>query len=425
MYFLYNILVFAIRFMLKTAALFTKKIRLFIDGRKETASKIQHVISKTDQVIWMHCASLGEFEQGRPILEKLKVQYPTHKLVLTFFSPSGYEVVKNYKMADVICYLPLDSRQNAKNFLDMVHPELAVFVKYEFWPNFLKELDIRKVKTILVSGIFREDQAFFKWYGGWIRKSLNAFEHFFVQDENSKTLLNGINFSNVTVSGDTRFDRVYEITKQDNQLGFIEEFKNDNYTLVAGSTWKEDEELLVDYINNSASEKEKFIIAPHNINSEDILRLKKSISKRTALFSEKSLGRTDLIQSEKTLDENKPENVQVYIIDTVGLLTKIYSYADVAYVGGGYTKSGVHNVLEPATFGVPIIIGPNYHKFIEAVDLVNAEACFVVNESKKLSVLLKKLFKSKQNRDKAGNTALKYVIEKTGATDKILYYLKR
>ena len=425
MYFLYNILVFAVRFILKIAALFTKKIRLFIDGRKETASKIQHVISKTDQVIWMHCASLGEFEQGRPILEKLKVQYPTHKLVLTFFSPSGYEVVKNYKMADVICYLPLDSRQNAKNFLDMVHPELAVFVKYEFWPNILKELEIRKVKTILVSAIFREDQAFFKWYGGWMRKSLNAFEHFFVQDENSKTLLNGINFSNVSVSGDTRFDRVYEITKQDNQLSFIEEFKNDNYTLVAGSTWKEDEELLVDYINSSASENEKFIIAPHNINSEDIQRLKNSISKRTALFSEKSFRKTDLAQSEKALEEHKLKDLQVYIIDTVGLLTKIYSYADVAYVGGGYTKSGVHNVLEPATFGVPIIIGPNYHKFIEAVDLVNAEACFVVNESKKLSVLLKKLFKSKQNRDKAGNTALKYVIEKTGATDKILYYLKR
>ena len=410
MYFLYNILVFIAGFILKTTALFNKKIRLFVDGRRETVSKIQHVISKKDRVIWMHCASLGEFEQGRPILEKLKVQYPIHKVVLTFFSPSGYEVMKNYEMADVICYLPLDSKQNVKRFLDMVNPELVFFVKYEFWPNILKELKIREVKTILISGIFRGDQAFFKWYGSWMRKTLSAFDHFFVQDEKSKGLLNNINFTNVSVSGDTRFDRVYEITKQDNQLSFIEEFKNDHYTLVAGSTWHEDEELLVDYINNSASEKEKFIIAPHNINSEEIERLKKSIIKKTILFSERN-----------TNDLNE---FQVIIIDAVGLLTKIYSYADVAYVGGGYTKSGVHNVLEPATFGVPIIIGPNYHKFNEAVDLVNEEACFVINESKKLSVLLDKLFQLKRNREKAGTKALNYVIEKTGATAKILYYLK-
>ncbi len=425
MYFLYNILVFIVSLILKIAALFNKKIKLFVDGRKKTTSKIQKIIFKTDQVIWMHCASLGEFEQGRPIIEKLKEQYPTYKLVLTFFSPSGYEVVKNYEMADVVCYLPLDSKQKAKRFLDMVNPKLVVFVKYEFWPNILKELNKRNVKTILISGIFRENQAFFKWYGGWMRKSLNAFEHFFVQNENSKLLLNRINFKNVTVSGDTRFDRVYEITKQDNQLTFIEEFKNNNYTLVAGSTWKEDEELLVDYINNSASEKEKFIIAPHNINAEEIERLKNSITKKTALFSEKHFDERDLSNDQKYQHAKKLKDFQVFIIDTVGILTKIYSYATVAYVGGGFTKSGVHNVLEPATFGIPIIIGPNYHKFNEAIDLVKEEACFVVNDSKKLSVLLNKLFQLKQNREKAGNKALDYVIDKTGATTKILYYLKR
>jgi len=417
MNFLYNILVLIVGFSLKIIALFNAKIKLFIEGRKETFLKLTSVISKEDNVIWFHCASLGEFEQGRPIIEKLKEQHPTYKLVLTFFSPSGYEVRKKYEMADVVCYLPLDSKRNVNKFLDVVHPELVIFVKYEFWPNVLKELKNRAIKTILISAIFRENQAFFKWYGSWMRKSLNAFEHFFVQDKNSEELLNTIKFTNVTVSGDTRFDRVYEITKQNNQLQFIETFKNNRYTLVAGSTWKQDEELLVDYINNSASAKEKFIIAPHNINPEAINDLKKSITKKTILFSEKKF------ESSKEIEDLA--NVQVFIIDTVGILTKIYSYADIAYVGGGFTKSGVHNVLEPATFGIPIIIGPNYNKFNEAIDLVKEEACFTINNSEKLSVLLNMLFKQKQNRLAAGNKALNYVVEKTGATTKIINYLEK
>ncbi|WP_456377263.1 3-deoxy-D-manno-octulosonic acid transferase [Lutibacter sp.] len=411
MYFIYNILILITGFALKIIAVFTIKIKLFVEGRTTTFQKLKSVISKDDEVIWFHCASLGEFEQGRPILEKLKEENPTHKLVLTFFSPSGYEVRKNYKLADVVCYLPLDTQSNAKKFLDIVHPKLVVFVKYEFWPNILRELKEREVKTILVSGIFRENQAFFKWYGGWMQKSLAVFSHFFVQDKNSEVLLNSIGFSNVTVSGDTRFDRVYEITKQDNRLSFIEEFKENKYTLVAGSTWKEDEELLVNYINKEASAEEKFIIAPHNINKEEILKLKNSIHKKAVLFSER--------------ENLNLKEYQVFIIDTVGILTKIYSYATIAYVGGGYTKSGIHNILEPATFEIPIVIGPNYHKFKEAIDLVKEDACFTVNDSKKLSVLLKKLFHLKQFREEAGKKALKYVIEKTGATTKILYYLRK
>ena len=411
MYFLYNILVLSASFFLNIIAKFNKKLKLFVEGRNQTFQKLSNVISENDKVIWFHCASLGEFEQGRPILEKLKEQYPTYKIVLTFFSPSGYEVRKDYKLADVVCYLPLDTKLNARKFLDITHPELVFFVKYEFWPNILNELKKRSIKTLLVSGIFRKNQVFFKWYGGWMRKALNAFEHFFVQDKNSKILLHSINFNNVTVSGDTRFDRVYEITKQDNRLLFIEEFKDNKYTIVAGSTWKEDEELLVKYINNEASENEKFIIAPHNIKKEEIQKLKNSINKKVVLFSEK--------------EQKELNKYQVFIIDTVGILTKIYSYATIAYVGGGYTKSGVHNVLEPATFGIPIVIGPNYHKFNEAIDLVNEEACFVISDSKKLSVLLSKLFQLKQFRETAGNNALKYVIDKTGATTKILYYLKK
>ena len=410
MYFLYNILVFIAGFILKIAAPFNKKAKLFVDGRRETASKIQGVITKTDEVIWMHCASLGEFEQGRPIIEKLKWQYPNHKLIVTFFSPSGYEVRKNYETAAIVCYLPIDTKQNAKKFLDLLNPQLAIFVKYEFWPNLLKELKNRNIETLLVSGIFRENQTFFSWYGGWMRKPLNAFSHFFVQNENSKQLLKNINFKNVTVSGDTRFDRVYEITQQNNRLDFISSFKNNMYTLVAGSTWKEDEDLLVDYINNKASEKEKFIVAPHNIKAKDVLELKNSISKKVILFSERNTK--DL------------KDFQVFIIDTVGILTKVFSYANIAYVGGGFTKTGVHNVLEPATFGVPIIIGPNYHKFNEAVELVEKKACFVVDNSQKLSVLLNKFFQKEHDRQKAGKKALSYVINKTGATAKILNYLK-
>ncbi|MFD1293183.1 3-deoxy-D-manno-octulosonic acid transferase [Lutibacter holmesii] len=381
-----------------------------MEGRKETFPKLTKAIQPKDKVIWIHCASLGEFEQGRPIIEKLKTQYPLHKLILTFFSPSGYEVRKNYNEVDVVCYLPLDSNKKVKQFLDIVHPELAIFVKYEFWPNFLRVLKCRNIKTILVSGIFRKDQAFFKWYGGWMRKSLTAFTHFFVQDESSAQLLRKINFENVTVSGDTRFDRVFEITQQNNELRFISEFKNNQYTLVAGSTWKEDEELLVNYINKHASENEKFIIAPHNINSKDIEALKNTISKKVVLFSEKE-------------GENLKE-YQVFIIDTVGILTKIYSYASVAYVGGGYTKSGIHNVLEPATFGVPVVIGPNYYKFNEAIDLVKNEACFVVDNSQKLSVLLNEFFQEKQKREQAGSNAYNYVVSKKGATSKILNFIK-
>ena len=410
MQFLYNILIFKASLVLKIIAIFNKKIKLFVDGRKETFTKLKQHINKTDKVIWMHCASLGEFEQGRPILEKLKEKHPTKKLVLTFFSPSGYEVRKNYKEADVVCYLPLDSAKNAKKFLNIVHPETAIFVKYEFWPNLLKELKIRNIDTILISGIFRKDQAFFKWYGSFMRKALSSFSYFFVQDKLSETLLKSIRIEHVSTCGDTRFDRVYEITKQDNQLDFVSKFKNNCYTLVAGSTWKEDEELLVNYINSSASEKEKFIIAPHNINEKEIQELKNSISKKVVLFSENG--------------EKKLEAYQVFIIDTIGILTKVYSYADIAYVGGGYTKSGVHNVLEPATFGIPIIIGPNYSKFIEVKELVDREACFSVNNSQKLSVLLSSFFIDKIKRLETGSRALNYVINKTGATTKILKYLK-
>ncbi|WP_317038947.1 3-deoxy-D-manno-octulosonic acid transferase [Urechidicola croceus] len=388
--------------------MFNKKIKLFIGGRKETFEKLNSEINSDDKVIWIHCASLGEFEQGRPIIEKIKQKYTNHKIVLTFFSPSGYEVRKNYDGADVVCYLPLDTKSNAKKFLNAIHPDIAIFVKYEFWPNILKALKERNVETILVSGIFRKDQAFFGPFGGWMRKSLKSFSHFFVQDENSQKLLAGIGIQDVIISGDTRFDRVNEIRQQNNHLDFIEEFKQEKLTFVAGSTWKEDEQLIVDYINNKASKEEKFIIAPHNINPKEIKELQNSLNKKTVLFSEK--------------EPQDLKEFQVFIIDTIGILTKIYSYANIAYVGGGF-ETGLHNILEPATFGVPIIIGPKYDKFREAVELVNEGGCFVVYTKDEFNSQLKELFTDENDRTKKGEITKSFINQNIGATKKVLEYI--
>jgi len=406
MYFFYNIAIHFTGFLLKIIAIFNKKLSYFVEGRKETFSKLESAISKKDKTIWFHCASLGEFEQGRPIIEKVKSQFPNYKIVLTFFSPSGYEVRKNYAFADVVAYLPLDTKNNVIKFLEIVHPSMAIFVKYEFWPNILNQLKKRDVETILVSGIFRENQAFFKWYGSWMRKSLKAFSHFFVQNQDSYNLLQNIDFKNITLSGDTRFDRVYEITKQDNHLNFIEDFVQNKYTLVAGSTWQKDETYLVNYINFHASENEKFIIAPHNIHKKTILALKASVHKKTILFS----------------DKEKNNDAQVFIVDTIGILTKIYSYADTAYIGGGF-ENGIHNILEPATFGIPLVIGPNYKKFQEAIDLVKINACYVVNNSTELNTQLSQLFQDKNYRKEKGRVSKEYIENNIGATGLVLNYM--
>jgi len=408
MKFLYNCIVFISALLLPIIGVFHKKIKLFIHGRSKTFSEISKL--KNFKTIWLHAASLGEFEQARPIIEDIKKNYPDYKILVTFFSPSGYEIRKNYNLADVICYLPLDSKSNARKFVKEVNPTLAIFIKYEFWPNLLNELKLKEVPTILVSGILRKKQLFFKSYGGFMRDSLKAFHHFFVQDENSKSLLSSINFDNVTVAGDTRFDRVSKILEQNNSLDFINEFKNDNYTIVAGSTWQEDEELLVDYINNKASEDEKFIIAPHNIKQEPILELQKSIKKKTVLYSQ--------LRHDLNLKE-----YQVFIVDTIGILTKIYATADVAYVGGGL-KTGLHNILEPATFGIPVVIGNKYNKFKEAVDLVKIGGCISIKNKEEFSQTFIN-FKEEENfRKLTGVINKRYIKDNLGATKLIMNYLK-
>jgi 3-deoxy-D-manno-octulosonic-acid transferase len=407
MNFLYNILVFIASIILSFLAIFNKKLKLFVNGRKETFSKISHL--KNENVIWFHAASLGEFEQARPIIEELKKTEKQYKILVTFFSPSGYEVRKDYNLADIVCYLPLDSKLNARKFVEIVNPKFAIFVKYEFWPNILNELKKKDIPTILVSGILREKQIFFKFYGGFMRKSLEAFQHFFVQNQISKDLLKTINFDNVTVSGDTRFDRVSKILEQDNSLDFINEFKDNHYTVVAGSTWQEDEELLVNYINNEASQEDKFIIAPHNIKQEAILELQKSINKNTILYSKKT--GEDL------------SKYQVFIIDTIGILTKIYAAADLAYVGGGL-KTGLHNILEPATFGIPVVIGNKYNKFKEAVDLVKIGGCISINNQEEFTKNFITLKNDENFRKLTGVINKRYIADNLGATDLIMNYLK-
>lgn len=407
MNFLYNITAHLAFFILRITALFNPKIKLFIRGRRTVFSKLSE-LSDNDKVIWFHTASLGEFEQARPIIEKVKTSYKTHKIVLTFFSPSGYEIQKEYPLADIVCYLPFDTRSNVRKFVNKLKPELAVFVKYEFWPNLLNALKKQSIPTILVSGIFRKKQLFFKSYGKWFRNSLQAINHFFVQNGESKTLLESIRFNNVTVSGDTRFDRVFEILQQDNRLAFVDTFKNGQYTVVAGSTWKEDEELLVHYINTKATQDEKFIIAPHAIHKRSIQKLKASINKDAVLFSEK--------------EGKNLSDFQVFIVDTIGLLTKIYAYADVAYVGGGLA-TGLHNILEPATYGIPIVIGNKFEKFKEAVDLVAVKGVISIRNQSEFLAIFIKLKSEEKYRKKTGATNKKYILQNKGATDTIMNYI--
>ena len=410
MFFLYNQIVFIAGFLLKIVALFSPKMALFVKGRKDVFKTLEAKIQANDKSIWFHAASLGEYEQGLPVIEKIKEKYPSHKIIVTFFSPSGYEVRKNNTVANCTVYLPLDTQKNAKQFIELTNPELVFFIKYEYWPNYLNELKKRNIKTYLISGILRENQAFFKWYGGFYRKSLDAFDFFFVQNESSKQLLQSLGHQNVLVSGDTRFDRVSTILEKDNTLNFIAEFKDNKITVVVGSSWPKDEEIIAQYINQYSNENVKFIIAPHNIKAEQIANLKTLITKPTVLFSEK--------ENQSLSDQ------QVFIIDTIGILTKIYSYADIAYVGGGFGNPGVHNILEPATFGIPIVIGPNYSHFAEATALVKLEGCVSIANNKDLLETFDDLIYKPDIRFQKGAICRQFVQQNKGATAIILNHLQ-
>lgn len=405
--FLYQIGIQTIALLLPLTRYFSPKMRLFVEGRKQSFAILKNTIDSGEEYIWFHVASLGEYEQGLPVMEQFRQKYPKYKIVLTFFSPSGYEIRKNNKIAHITLYLPIDTRKNAKHFLNLVQPKMAFFIKYEFWPNYLKELEKRNIPTYLISGIFRKNQLFFKFYGGFFRNALQAFTHFFIQNKTSLSLLESIGFNNATINGDTRFDRVAEIVEQAKPLNFIEQFKNNLFTVVVGSSWIDDEKVYLPYLNSK--ENIKWIIAPHNIKEEEIKRLQKSISKKVIRYTNYQSG--DL------------SGADVFIIDAIGILTQIYAYADVAYIGGGF-KTGLHNILEPATYGIPVMIGPKYEKFQEAKDLVCLGSCLVVNNASEYSSMMNKLLNDINYRKELGKANRNFVLENKNATKVIMDIVK-
>ena len=410
MHSLYNFSTFIASKLILLSPLFSPKMSLFVKGRKSVIDTIKSTLKKGDKTIWFHCASLGEYEQGVPIIKKTKEEFPDHKIIVSFFSPSGFEVKKNDKLADCTVYLPLDTPKNAKNFIDLLQPSVAIFIKYEFWPNYLFELKKKNIPTILVSGLFRKDQVFFKFYGGFMRKTLNSFSHFFVQDQLSKSLLEQIKFEGVTVSGDTRFDRVNDQLSMNNELDFMPLFKQDLFCLLCGSTWPEDESILIHHINNF-SNNTKFIIAPHEVTKKRVENIKKKLKVKTVLYSE--IGTTNI------------SDCQVLIIDTIGLLTKIYNYANVAYIGGGMGETGLHNILEAATFGVPIIIGENYTNFPEAKKLKKLNGLFSVATPQEFIDIFNQLKTDAPFCEKTGLISKNFILNNRGATDIILNYLQQ
>jgi len=406
--FLYHLFSGLYPFAIKLASPFNNKAKLWVKGRENVLKKMKSVIKREDQIIWMHCSSLGEFEQGRPVLEKLKDHYTSYKILLTFFSPSGYEVRKNYTGADYIFYLPADSSKNARTFYDIINLKLIIFVKYEFWYYYLQEARKQHLPLLLISAIFRKEQPFFSRYGAFHRSMLSCFTHLFVQNEQSVLLLKRIGFNeNVTLSGDTRFDRVIEIAEQAQSNLLIENFCANSSVIVAGSTWLEDDKELAHYVNTRSSIK--FIIAPHNI---DLSRLDecKTLYKKSIFYS-------SLNASTST------ENINTIIVDNVGMLSSLYKYSTISYIGGGFGEDGVHNVLEAAVYGKPVVYGPEYEKFIEASELIECGGGVSINNALELESTFDHLLTNQADFDQRSQASAKYVYSKQGATEKILDFI--
>ncbi len=385
------------------AQMFNTKARQFISGRRNTW-KLLSSYDNSEPCIWIHAASLGEFEQGRPLIEAIKDKYPQRKIVLTFYSPSGYEIRKNYNLADLVCYLPTDGPRNAKRFVRAINPEKAFFVKYEFWHFYLKTLKKQGIATYGVSMIFRPQQSFFKSYGGWFRQMLRSFTHLYIQNETSAELLRSIGIENFTVAGDTRFDRVARIAAASANVELCERFvSNAQTTIVAGSSWEPDEERLLPYINDETNDV-KLIIAPHEIDKERVARLCNVLRVPYFRFTE---------------PVENPEAYKVMVVDTIGLLSSIYKYGQIAYIGGGFGK-GIHNTLEAATYGMPVIFGPNHKKFNEALDLLACGAGFTYNTTEELRNVLDTLRSDISRMEKAKEEAARYVKSMCGATSRIM-----
>ncbi|OCW94945.1 3-deoxy-D-manno-octulosonic acid transferase [Macellibacteroides sp. HH-ZS] len=405
---MYSLIIHLYAFFIELISPFHKKARLMRLGQWKTNGILREKIDRNAKYIWFHASSLGEFEQGRPLIEKIKAEHPEYKILLTFFSPSGYEVRKNYGGADVVCYLPFDTPYRVKKFLDLSKPVMAIFIKYEFWDNYLSELKRRNIPVYIVSAIFRKEQLFFKWYGGMYRKVLSYFTHIFVQDDASRELLSKYGVTNVSVFGDTRFDRVQDVYKNTKQVPMVDLFVNNNrsdnqLTMVAGSSWQQDEEVYLNYFNDHP--ELKLIIAPHEIHKDHLMHI------------ESMLKRPSIRLSEATEKDIKGKSC--LIVDSFGLLSSIYRYGDLAYIGGGF-GAGIHNVLEAAVYGMPVIFGPKYQKFKEARDLLQVGGAFSITDEKTFESKMEELSTYRDLLDAAGAAAGDFVKSNIGATNRII-----
>jgi 3-deoxy-D-manno-octulosonic-acid transferase len=398
---LYSLSVLSYSALIYLVSFLNTKARLRSSGIKNTF-KLIHTIPKSQQIIWFHCASLGEFEQARNLIDKIKQNKSEYKIALSFFSPSGYEIRKNYPNADYVFYLPTDTKRNAKKLIRLLNPKIVIFVKYEFWHYYLTEIRKNNIPSFLISGIFRKNQVFFKFYGSFFQNILKTFEHLFVQNIQSEKLLESIGIKSVTVTGDTRFDRVSELSEIKKEFELIKRFANNHSILVAGSTWKSDEEILIRYFNETDNSNLKLIIAPHEISNETIHRIINLSEKNIIKYSE--------------ADEKNVHEKQILLIDNIGMLASLYAYADYAYIGGGFSK-GIHNTLEAAVNKIPVIFGPKYQKFEEAKQLINRNIAFSISDYKEFHEILSKLVLKTYVFDK--NASDNFFKENIGATNKI------
>jgi 3-deoxy-D-manno-octulosonic-acid transferase len=433
MSFIYNLIIKTYQMSLAMAAPFHEKAAKMLSGRKGVFDQIttdfptnvpENFTTNTQLVAWFHCASLGEFEQGRTLIEAFRKKYPSYKIVLTFFSPSGYEVRKNYEFANAVYYLPFDGAENAKKWFDLIKPSIIFFVKYEFWYYYLHEAKKRNIITISFSAIFRENQVFFKSYSKFYQNILRCFTHIFVQNQNSLNLLQSIDLQQVTIAGDTRFDRVIEIAKQAKKFPIIEEFKQQNFLLMIGSSWADDIAVLAPFINQF-DKKLKIVIAPHEISENNLQNIENSLkTKKVIRYSQISVAAD--FSPQNVLDcglKSAATDADILIIDNIGMLSSLYAYADVAFVGGGY-GDGLHNILEAAVFGVPVLFGnKKYHKFQEAIDLLALQGAFSIQNSEELQAIFSKIYTNITYRKAISTICHDYVQSNQGGTEKIMSFL--
>lgn len=427
---IYNLFIRLYVLAIRIASLWNPKAKQWVNGRKNVLEELKNKISNNDRTIWFHCASAGEFEQGKPLIEEIKRVYPSHKIVVSFFSPSGYSAAKKYAHADIITYLPADTRKNAEQFVGFIKPELVVFVKYEYWYHHLCAVAFHHIPLIMVSAIFRKEQLFFKTYGKFYKQMLFLFRQIFVQDKDSLELLKANGIEHCSVSGDTRFDRVEKIAGNFSEVPLVKEFIGESKVIIAGSTWEGDEEILSSYVKTNPV---KIVIAPHEIKKDHILKLQQFFPD-CVLYSEvnnllahnevqtNSIWNSINEQQEKDL-QKKLAGAKTLIIDSMGLLSKLYYYATIAYVGGGF-KSGIHNTLEAVVYGKPVLFGPKYHKFKEARDLIAEGAAFSISNTEELKIKMDHLLNDPSELSKAGTFAKIYVEKNTGATQKILQFIQ-